>query len=243
MGSALILIGVGCMIAAIAGGGVKLQQLELGAVPSLWRQGLLGVFGLMISAFGFAVDQDYFKLPPVKGATPAGEPTNSSGAVTGARSAANTAPAKTSAVPALANTVGPAGTDPMQTAAENAPKPKPPTTKTEVQEQAALTMHDQNGLPIVDVTGLWVDESGHKLNFAQEGAKVTINGGDLPGSSATWTGAGNLYRESRIQLDLTKGSSATEFCRGPTDPLSMTLMGQNPITGTNVRHTTLKRIG
>jgi hypothetical protein len=48
----LILIGVGCIIGAIIGGGVKLVQIELSQVKSLWRQSMLGVFGVILIIWG-----------------------------------------------------------------------------------------------------------------------------------------------------------------------------------------------
>ncbi len=48
MDTTLILIGVGCIIGAIIGGGVKLVQIELSQVTSLWRQSLLGLFGVIL---------------------------------------------------------------------------------------------------------------------------------------------------------------------------------------------------
>jgi len=48
----LVLIGVACIVGAIAGGGVKLVQVELNPVTSLWRQGLLAAFGAVISILG-----------------------------------------------------------------------------------------------------------------------------------------------------------------------------------------------
>lgn len=48
----LILTGVACIIGAIIGGGVKLVQIELSPVASLWRQLLLGIFGLILVISG-----------------------------------------------------------------------------------------------------------------------------------------------------------------------------------------------
>jgi hypothetical protein len=48
----LILIGVGCIIGGIIGGGVKLVQVELSPVSSLWRQLLLGIFGIILVVSG-----------------------------------------------------------------------------------------------------------------------------------------------------------------------------------------------
>lgn len=52
MDTTLILIGVACIIGAIIGGGVKLVQVELGQVSSLWRQSMLGVFGVILVGSG-----------------------------------------------------------------------------------------------------------------------------------------------------------------------------------------------
>ncbi|MEO6093965.1 MAG: YARHG domain-containing protein [Novosphingobium sp.] len=53
----LILIGLGCIIGAIIGGGVKLVQVELSPVTSLWRQLLLGVFGIGLVIWGINTHQ------------------------------------------------------------------------------------------------------------------------------------------------------------------------------------------
>src|SRR5687768_6178456 len=61
LGATLILIGVGCIIAGIVGGGVKLHQLEVGSVKSVWRQGLLVAFGIILSAIGLGLNADSSK--------------------------------------------------------------------------------------------------------------------------------------------------------------------------------------
>jgi hypothetical protein len=48
----LIMTGVGCIIGAIIGGGVKLVQIELAQVKSLWRQSMLGIFGAILIIWG-----------------------------------------------------------------------------------------------------------------------------------------------------------------------------------------------
>jgi hypothetical protein len=48
----LILTGVACIIGAIIGGGVKLVQIELSPVASLWRQIMLGIFGAVLVVSG-----------------------------------------------------------------------------------------------------------------------------------------------------------------------------------------------
>lgn len=57
MGITLIIIGLGCMIAALIGGGVKLVQLEIAKFTSGRRQAALGVLGLVIFLIGLAIDQ------------------------------------------------------------------------------------------------------------------------------------------------------------------------------------------
>lgn len=52
METLLVLTGVACIIGAIIGGGVKLVQIELSPVASLWRQLLLGIFGLVLVISG-----------------------------------------------------------------------------------------------------------------------------------------------------------------------------------------------
>jgi uncharacterized membrane protein len=55
VGAVLILIGAVALFAAIVGGGIKIRDIEVGSVPSLWRQGLLGVFGIFIGLIGLGL--------------------------------------------------------------------------------------------------------------------------------------------------------------------------------------------
>jgi hypothetical protein len=74
METTLLVVGLGCVVAAIVGGGIKLQQLEIREFTSLWRQGLLGTFGavlLLIVAWNNVVGGDDDDPTP----TPVGPPT------------------------------------------------------------------------------------------------------------------------------------------------------------------------
>jgi hypothetical protein len=51
-GAILLVIGVVAIFAAIVGGGIKIQQIEVGSVQSKWRQWLLAAFGLIIGVVG-----------------------------------------------------------------------------------------------------------------------------------------------------------------------------------------------
>ena len=51
-GAILVVIGVVALFAAIVGGGIKIKEIEVGSVPSLWRQGLLGLFGIVVAVTG-----------------------------------------------------------------------------------------------------------------------------------------------------------------------------------------------
>ena len=51
-GAILLVIGVVALFAAIVGGGVKIKEIEVGSVPSLWRQIMLGIFGLVVGLIG-----------------------------------------------------------------------------------------------------------------------------------------------------------------------------------------------
>jgi len=59
-GAVLLVIGAVALFAAIVGGGVKIREIEVGSLPSKWRQGLLGVFGLVVGLIGLVlvIDQD-----------------------------------------------------------------------------------------------------------------------------------------------------------------------------------------
>ncbi len=54
-GAILLVIGVVAIFAAIVGGGIKIQQIEVGSVQSKWRQWLLAAFGLVISVTGMVL--------------------------------------------------------------------------------------------------------------------------------------------------------------------------------------------
>ena len=62
---ALVLAGVACIIAAIVGGGVKLRDVEFPTVKSLWRQLMLGGFGVLLAFAGAVVASE---APPVAAA-------------------------------------------------------------------------------------------------------------------------------------------------------------------------------
>ena len=59
-GAILIVIGVVALFAAIVGGGVKIKDIEVGSVPSKWRQGMLALFGVFVAFVGLLmwVDDD-----------------------------------------------------------------------------------------------------------------------------------------------------------------------------------------
>ena len=65
MAIALVLAGVACIIAAIVGGGVKLRDVEFPTVKSLWRQLMLGGFGVLLAFAGAVVASED---PPVAAA-------------------------------------------------------------------------------------------------------------------------------------------------------------------------------
>ena len=54
-GAILLVIGVVALFAAIVGGGVKIKEIEVGSVPSRWRQGLLALFGLVVGGIGLVL--------------------------------------------------------------------------------------------------------------------------------------------------------------------------------------------
>jgi hypothetical protein len=49
------LIGVGCIIGGIVGGGISLYKLSVPSVTSIWRQSLLALFGVFICLFGAVI--------------------------------------------------------------------------------------------------------------------------------------------------------------------------------------------
>ncbi|HEX8308481.1 MAG TPA: hypothetical protein VF645_08690 [Allosphingosinicella sp.] len=67
MGITLILVGLGCVIGAIVGGGVKLSHLEIAKFSSVWRQTILAGFGLFMMLIGGAI---HFEERPVDAERP-----------------------------------------------------------------------------------------------------------------------------------------------------------------------------
>src|SRR5207253_8029544 len=51
-GAILLVIGVVALFAAIVGGGVKIREIEVGNLPSRWRQGFLAIFGIVVGIIG-----------------------------------------------------------------------------------------------------------------------------------------------------------------------------------------------
>ena len=51
-GAVLLVIGVVAIFAAIVGGGIKIERIEVGSLPSRWRQGMLAAFGLIVGLIG-----------------------------------------------------------------------------------------------------------------------------------------------------------------------------------------------
>jgi hypothetical protein len=51
-GAILLVIGVVALFAAIVGGGVKIKEIEVGNLPSRWRQGALAIFGMVVGITG-----------------------------------------------------------------------------------------------------------------------------------------------------------------------------------------------
>ncbi len=60
-GAILLVIGVVAIFAAIVGGGIKIEHIEVGSVQSKWRQWLLAAFGLVIGLVGL-----FMVLPDAK---------------------------------------------------------------------------------------------------------------------------------------------------------------------------------
>src|SRR4051795_7100859 len=58
-GAALLVIGVVALFAAIVGGGIKIKEIEVGSVPSIWRQALLAIFGLVVGTIGLVLFFDH----------------------------------------------------------------------------------------------------------------------------------------------------------------------------------------
>ena len=54
-GAALLVIGVVALFAAIVGGGIKIREIEVGTVQSIWRQALLAIFGLVVGTIGLVL--------------------------------------------------------------------------------------------------------------------------------------------------------------------------------------------
>ena len=64
-GVILIVIGVVALFAAIVGGGLKIRDIEVGSVPSKWRQGMLALFGIFVAFLGLLIWADGDGTEPV----------------------------------------------------------------------------------------------------------------------------------------------------------------------------------
>jgi hypothetical protein len=52
LSNAIILIGIGCIVTAIVGSGIKISKIKMGPIPSLRRQVLLAAFGVLLIGTG-----------------------------------------------------------------------------------------------------------------------------------------------------------------------------------------------
>ena len=59
-GAILLVIGVVALFAAIVGGGVKIKEIEVGSLPSRWRQAVLGIFGIVVGITGLIMVSGVF---------------------------------------------------------------------------------------------------------------------------------------------------------------------------------------
>lgn len=57
-GAILLVIGVVALFAAIVGGGVKIREIEVGSLPSRWRQLFLAIFGVLVGLIGLVMVTD-----------------------------------------------------------------------------------------------------------------------------------------------------------------------------------------
>ena len=114
MAIALVLAGVACIIAAIVGGGVKLRDVEFPTVQSVWRQVMLGGFGVLLAFAGAVVASE----GPSEAAA---AEINAEAPV--ADAANETTPPAEAIVPNAvdSNAVAPDGSDPNATATQAAP--------------------------------------------------------------------------------------------------------------------------
>jgi hypothetical protein len=72
-GAILLVIGVVALFAAIVGGGVKIKEIEVGSLPSRWRQIFLAIFGIVVGVTGLVMVMD-----PGEGSKSAEEPSQNS---------------------------------------------------------------------------------------------------------------------------------------------------------------------
>jgi hypothetical protein len=63
-GAILIVIGVVALFAAIVGGGIKVRDIEVGSVPSKWRQWMLALFGVFVAFVGLLMWVDDEEATP-----------------------------------------------------------------------------------------------------------------------------------------------------------------------------------
>jgi hypothetical protein len=161
MDTTLVLIGVGCIIGAIIGGGLKLTTvMEMGALESLWRQILLGAFGVCLVLFGL-VQGGSISLPSPAEAPGAAPEGNGNVAISAMPAPSPSANATTAAVPAQPQA-------PQQEATPVNPKIAP--SPSEVSASAAPPEKPR----AFDYSGPWLDQYQQKVAIVQSGESVNL---------------------------------------------------------------------
>jgi hypothetical protein len=145
----LFLVGIGCIIAAIVGGGLKAFGVEFGPLASVTRQALLFALGVVLVVGAYI-------LPPL--------PPNNGGSDGATPSPQPTASAPTPSLPATAGSTE--GPTPTPTAP---PTPAPTPRPLSAREQIAGTWHLDRWVEAAGPITLYIDLSDGTLDLGSAG--------------------------------------------------------------------------
>jgi len=166
MAQTLLIAGLGCLVAAIVGGGLTAFQVQLPALQSPVRQVLLATLGLILIGFSFFL---FYKPGALVGSAPGPAPTPAPANM------ANASPAPAVTTPTAPTPQPTASTSPLQpTTAPVAPALPPPGSPPETATSAQTLVPDFSGVWVAKTSSVASEKLGWKLTITQKGDQVRI---------------------------------------------------------------------